>query len=172
MNRRQVQLYLILGNIFPQYISTQLNWSNDTLSNIYTSYRTSHATTSPSNSGVHCKPSSYSSPACDITTGGYLHLLLLRGHCCFELRAAGRAYLDKKATRTDVPLIGNPCSLFVGHLGVENHAFIKLNHMPHETVVLRQYNTGVALPTKKNIFLAILRSNRQLEPPLPLKFFL
>ena len=27
-----------------------------------------------------------------LTTGGYLYLVLLRAHCCYELRAAGRAY--------------------------------------------------------------------------------
>ena len=59
-----------------------------------------------SNSGVRCKPSSYSSAACgSFVTRGYLHLVLLRARwcCCCELRAAGRAYsyllLVQKAKR-------------------------------------------------------------------------
>ena len=59
-----------------------------------------------SNSGVRSKLSSYSSAACGsfVTRGGYLHLVLLRAHCCcFELRAAGRPYsyllLIQKAKR-------------------------------------------------------------------------
>ena len=48
-----------------------------------------------SNSGVRCKPSSYSSAACGsfVTRGGYPHLVLLRAHCCCcEVRAAGRVF--------------------------------------------------------------------------------
>ena len=48
-----------------------------------------------SNSGVRCKPSSYSSAACGsfVTRGGFHHLMLLRANCCCcEVRAAGRAF--------------------------------------------------------------------------------
>ena len=48
-----------------------------------------------SNSGVRWEPSPYAYQlrAVALTTGGSLHMVLLRTHCCCcELRAAGRAY--------------------------------------------------------------------------------
>ena len=83
------------------------------------------------NSGVCCKPSSYSCQlrAVGLTTRGYLHLVvLLRAHCCcYELRAAGRAYSYLSRTfknKSDTYRRNShdaPWSLFFGHPGVEKH---------------------------------------------------
>ena len=71
---------------------------------------------------VRCKPSSHCQlRAVASTTGAYLHLALLRAHCCCcELRAAGRAYSylllvrsKSKAASTDVPLMTPPAPFFL-----------------------------------------------------------
>ena len=78
-----------------------------------------------SNSGVRCEPSPYSYQlrAVALSTGGYLHMVLLRAYCCCELRAAGRAYsylsLVQKSKRhiPTYPYCDTPCFLFVGNPG-------------------------------------------------------
>ena len=84
-----------------------------------------------SNSGVRCKPSSYSTAACSsfVTRGGYPHLVLLRAHCCCcEVRAAGRAFSyhlpvqKSKATHTDVLLMVPPAPFF---FAIQAHTLIK-----------------------------------------------
>ena len=91
------------------------------------------------------------------TRGSLDHVrVLLRAHCCCELRAAGGVIpsFKKQSDTYRRASHDTPCSLFVGHPGVGKHTLIKpspCDTKPAASQMVRHVTDGRA-PTLRNRF--------------------